>query len=700
MHRGSAPYAAGVLWVGLVVAAFGWAAWVAQRRWVGVSDGPTAVLAAVVIALTAITAVGQLLGAAHLLTGWAVLVATVIVAAGAAVVQRSLPTQDAHGPTTDPPPAVSRLDIAVLAVAVGAVAAQWGAHLGDAYARGMVQADNLWYHGPFAARIVQTGSFESLAPFGYPESRYFPLNTHLLSAMLILPTDSDLLVPLLNHLAAGVALLAAWIIGRRRGVAALSTFAVLVVVSLPLVASTQPGQMYNDVAALALVVAGVALLLPTHAVSTDNSDASRVALLGGPETVIAFLAFGWALSAKLSVAVPVAVLVIGVVVGMLRAGRRRVALAACGGFVATGGVWFVRNLVLAQSPMPYTDLRIGPLGFEQHVPTLGTSLLSTLDDPRRWGSYYVESLDVSFGPLWMAVLAAALVGAVAGVVRSDGLERLTALAALVGMLAFPLMPATGELPFVNNLRYGLTPLVLGLIAGSSLLASHRRATVAVTAVAVVVVVANLASPHRGRVEAWPDQLLWAVAIAALAVVVVTGPMWWPRLIEWVSRPALLVAAVGVLVLVVAAIAAPAAERSYHAGRYDGTDLEDAALYAAVPDDAQVRVDVLNSVETYPFFGSELSNNVAVWNDELASLPAGADGASTCAEVRGWMVDPFGHGIDEGYVVVGQAWLMRPVTSEERAAWFGSDPAVIGVYDDGNEAVYARVGPLAPEACAR
>ena len=46
-------------------------------------------------------------------------------------------------------------------IALGAaafLAAHWATGLQDVWARGMLTFDTLWYHGPFAARIAETGS--------------------------------------------------------------------------------------------------------------------------------------------------------------------------------------------------------------------------------------------------------------------------------------------------------------------------------------------------------------------------------------------------------------------------------------------------------------------------------------------------------------------------------------------------------------
>jgi hypothetical protein len=328
------------------------------------------------------------------------------------------------------------------------------------------------------------------------------------------------------------------------------------------------------------------------------------------------------------------------------------------------------------------------------VPTTGLTLWATLGDLGEWGRYYLDSTVTSFGPLWPVAVAVAVVGSAVACLRARGVQRLTAGAALTGLLLFPFMPTTGELAFVNNLRYGIPALALGLVTTVVAIAPHRRARVAATVIAVAVIVADLTSPHRGRVPAWPAEPGWAVGGALLTVVIVGLVLAWPRLAG--HTPHLGVMAIGsamVVVLVVAVIELPAAERAYLDGRYDDPALEDAALYAAIPDDGPVRVDVLNSLEVYPFFGPSLQNEVAVWNEDLAR-----PGSARCDVVRGWMAGPFAGDIGRGYVIAGRAWLMRLISPDERREWFESDPAVAVVSDDGAEAVYSRTGPLDPSSC--
>src|SRR5205814_1352473 len=125
----------------------------------------------------------------------------------------------------------------------------------------------------------------------------------------------DVMSPLLNIGWGVLAALAAWCIGRSRGAAPLALLGLVVVVGLPALTATQPGQASTDIAGLALLLACTALL-----VEGDGEIAS---------TALAGVAAGLALSTKLTVAVPILVLTIGVVWHSLRSRRPRLAVLWC-----------------------------------------------------------------------------------------------------------------------------------------------------------------------------------------------------------------------------------------------------------------------------------------------------------------------------------------------------------------------------------
>ncbi len=101
----------------------------------------------------------------------------------------------------------------------------------DSFLRGMIAtADTLWYHMPVAARFAQTGWTPWLHySDGNSLTVFFPANCELVHAVGILFVGNDLLSPLVNLFWLGLALLAAWCIGKRYGVAPLALVGVAAV---------------------------------------------------------------------------------------------------------------------------------------------------------------------------------------------------------------------------------------------------------------------------------------------------------------------------------------------------------------------------------------------------------------------------------------------------------------------------------------
>ena len=678
----AADYLAGVLWTVIVGAAHLHAALRVQRALLGRFSVPGRALATAVLALMSLIALGQLLGAVGLLSWWPMLAGSIAIAVVVGGVTKAVATAEfadiegAEGDAARATRAGTPFELLVSVVCVAAVGWQWTTHLADAFSRGMVQADNLWYHGPFTARFLQTGDFGDLGTLGYSESRAYPFNSELLHALMTMPFGRDVLVPVTSHLFAALALGAAWVLGRRWGVAALTVLAATVLLSMPLIASTQPGQMYNDVMAAALLLAAVALLV-------DGG-------LHPPAVGVAGAALGGAIGTKLSVLPVAAPLALGVLMVALVARRRAAATVWFGATAVTGGFWFARNWAVHRSPVPYLDVDVGPLELPGSLePEGGQTLLETLDDLDELGSYYADSVRISLGPLWfLAVLLG--VGACGLVVaRARDWRWIAGLASAVGLATFPVMPITGGLPFVNNLRYGVTPLLLALVLGPSLVAHRRWARLVLTAACGAIIVANLVSDHRGRVPAWPGYHAWG-AFVAVAIVAV---MSWRAVRRTSARPR-----PGREVLAGSAAAAVAAlavggwflQDYYLDHRYVDSGIEEDPLYRPFRSVTNTPVDVLATPMTYPMFGADLSNDVTVWNDFLR---LGAEPLRRpCVTWRGVLEQ------GPGYIAIGDAWLLQDITPTDRARWFGSDASVRSILDTEKFTVYYHGRALDPTTC--
>jgi hypothetical protein len=666
-----------------VVALLGWGAWSLRRAILPEWGGAPARLAEVVIALAVVFGVAQVLGT----FGWfrqdAMFLALIASATAIGVVGNRLST--ARGSTRPrPPPDESqspaervRVPEVVAAVAVAAVVgAQWFMHVGYALATGMTHPDTLWYHAPYAARFVQTGWLTHLSDTGLsdvatPLHSYLPLSGSLAHAIVMLPFDSDFLSVFLNLGWFALALLASWCIGRRGGVAGLTMLAMVVLLGMPTLAGTQPGQASNDVATLALFIAGVALLIEGW---------MRV----GP-TALAGIAVGLGAAIKLTILAPLALLTLGVVVAALRKRRASVALAWCLALVLSGGYWLVRNWIVAGNPVPWSDISLGPISFDAAVKSR-PELIYELDDWTTWDRFILPGLDKAFGSAWPLLVGLALLGAVLGVVAGRHvLERWAGAAALLGFVAFPFIPFSGDLrggAVVFFLRYLAPEMMIGLWLLALVLVRIGGAWRYVLLVALVAIAAvNFAAPHIEDIPAWPSDQVVAGVVGGLAVLSVAAVV---ALRQRVSATGALVGVAVVIVVVGFASGWPLQER-YFENRYDQAGLPHDganALFRAIEDE---RVAVLGTEHFYPFFGLELTNFV--------SAPNGPTRGSEIERCRKWRAVLRDRGFT--YVVVAHDIFAHPPPNE---AWLISDPSVSIARRDPDAVVYRVDGALDPNGC--
>lgn len=579
---------------------------------------------------------------------------------------------DDQAPTAPPgePAAVRRRrPVWEWALAIGpvtVVALQWLAHTGDAIGRGMVHPDTLWYHGPFAARFAQTHDLGSLDGVGYEAARWFPLDGQLVHSLGLLAYERDWLSPLVNLGWLALALLAAWCIGERRraGPAALATASV--VLGAPFLAATQPGQMSTDIGCAALLLAAVAILL--------ESDLQPAPLL------VAGAAVGLALGTKVTVALPVAVLVVAVTaVAFARRGVR----PAAGWLVPAvvlGGFWFARDWVLAGSPLPWFSV---PGLFERvTVDSQGESILAAGDlGATAWDTTYRPGLHQALGPAWPFVLLLVAVGATLVVRRSRPVvERVAGLVVLAGVVGHIATPLTGGISFGFNLRY-LAPTFLVAAALVPLAVppgGRGRAVVAASAAGLVVVGAT--AEHVERTEAWPGATPEAAAVLAAAALATAAAV---VLVRRVPRvPVGAVVAAGLLVAVGAGWPAQAVHED---GRYVASGLPPTdAIPAAMREVRDERVVVFGTLETYPMFGPDLSNEV-----ELGTAPPAGSGTE-CARWRAHLGGRYD-------VVVVSPWGFTLVPGPPPEV-FAGDPAARVLVRDGEHAAYRLDGPLDPTRC--
>ncbi len=666
-------YLLGCATVAVALGALGWGSVRLRAGLLPEWRGTPARLAELVLLLAGLLGAAMVVGSLSGLTGPWVLLAIVVVGGLMGLVGARV-RGERVALAVAPPTGVDGRIAALLAV--GLVSAQWVSHTASAWTTGMLEGDTLWYHASFAARLVQEGRLDILPAVGPEAQSFFPINTQLLHAIAILPFHRDLLSPAVNLLFFAMGLMAAWCIGRARGLGPLCLMAGALVMGLPTLAGTHPGQATNDVACAALVLAAVALVL---------EGGVRIAPVG-----IASVAGGLAIGTKLTVGPAVALLVLGVVVLALRDRRWWTALTACVAVGIASAYWFVRNWVLIDTPLPWLDIRLGPIQLHQTVelPKKG-AITEYLTDTAVWRDLWVPGLEKTLGRLWPLVL----LGIVAGVLlvvapRRSWLERLAGLVAGATAFEYLVTPYTmgfGGALFVDTVRYSAPMLLVGFVLMPLGVCADlwrpglRRALWIVLAVVIVV---NALGPSRPRLAPWAnDAIGWGI-LAGLAVVAAGAPFALDRLPAWPRRP-VAVAAGAVVVVVLVVGAGFLVQRNYLRHRYldVGLALDRADRYLAPG--GRGRVAVVGTLQYYPLFGRDLSNRLVV--------PTPPTGGSEVAQCEAWRREINREQPD--VLVIGSDTFL---TNVAKRAWLVDDPHVRRRADG----VYRVTGPLDPARCAQ
>ena len=169
-----------------------------RRRLLPGWEGAPARLAESVLGVALLTVLLQLLGAFGILVPAVLIVASLAVGLGIyfgvtgaffADTANKAPT---GGPVAPPAPAIPLPQMVLALLAAAFVAAHWATGLQDVWGRGMLTFDTLWYHGPFAARIADTGSVWGMH-FTDPLylNWFYPENSELLHAAGIVLFNRD-----------------------------------------------------------------------------------------------------------------------------------------------------------------------------------------------------------------------------------------------------------------------------------------------------------------------------------------------------------------------------------------------------------------------------------------------------------------------------------------------------------------------------
>ena len=688
----------------VVLGSLATAAVAVRRRVLPDWTGAPARLAEIVTGLALLIGILEVLGAVGLFELGPIVIACAL--AGVAGVRSLAGTQvPRHRHTWDSDRSASLL--AALALLAGAtVIAEWGGLTIQSYDVGIRGFDSLWYHLPWAASFAQTGSVtglrftdvEYLTPF-------YPATAEMLHGLGIVLLGRDTLSPGLNLVWLALTLLAAYCIGRPRGVGAATTIGAALAMATMMMDYSQAGAAANDVVAVFFLLAAVALLM---------TDAERPAVL-----VLAAVAAGLAVGTKLTVLAPALALTVGVIAIAPRGRRLNTAGVWLGPLVLAGGFWYARNLIAVGNPLPWTSaggiLPTPAQPLQQHT---GYSVAHYLTNSHFWSRFAQPALAAGLGRWWWAVLAVAILGPILCLlpgglgrnvdysnVSSQAIVRMLGLTALFSLAAYLITPETAAGPsgdplgFAFNLRYLAPALVLALAVAPLAPALNASPGIRTT---VVVVLAVLLAGTVAQPALWPNShAAGAVAIGVAALLAVALAL--ATLARLTSlRPALAGAAVALVVLAGAAAGYPL-QRHYLRGRYayqpNVSYLAKVwALFRTVHDARVGVVGTFGGFFSYPFYGLDLSNQVTY------VAQRGPNGSFTpivtCARWRSQV-----NADHLKYLITTPArdpWHPSVLAPSPETRWTATDPAATPVFTEralGQPIVVFRLsGPLDVAGC--
>jgi hypothetical protein len=708
-------YLGGVLGLTAVAVPIALGAVRVRRRLLPSWEGAPARLAEAVLAVSLLTVLLQLLGAFGILVPPVLIVVSLVVGLG---LYFGPWLQGESGAGQAPPAPEIPWPQALLAlVAAAFVAAHWATGLQDVWGRGMLTFDTLWYHGPFAARIADTGSvwgMHFIDPLYL--NWFYPQNSELLHAAGIVLFDRDLVSPLVNFGWLGVALLAGWCIGRPYGVAPLSLVAVCIAMDTGPMVPREAGTPATDTVPVALLLAAAAILINAWAIRTKGGEGERTSL-GFPSApplgalFVAGLSMGIALGSKLTISGATAAMAVGVIFLVPPGVRRKAFGVFLAGVAATAGFWFLRNLVHAGNPLPWIR-QIGPIdlpgpnrGLEGRDDFTVAHYILVNPSTGLWRAYFLNPIENLLGPLWFLILGGAAAGAVLASWRPRSRAvRLAGAVTIVAAIAYLFTPLTAAGPeghpqaFGINLRY-LTP---GLALGLALVPLEPRLVpgrLRLPLLAGGLIALFLTSHYSDANVAWKGafaSIPWAALMGILFVGVPVG------LVRLARRGALIAGLAGVVLAL--AIAAVGWERQddYFAHRYTRAEdfrfeLDDAVRWAKPTSDLRIAVaGTSGAYNQYGFYGDDVSNYVQYVGRNLPE--ADFQAIERCPDFRRAVNDG-----DYDYLVTTPALdLNNPSTAETspERGWVRNDPAAQEIVHSGRVSVFRITGELSPAGCGK
>ncbi len=689
-------YLLGIAELALVVGSAAYAAWRLRAGVLGGWTGAPARLVEAVVTVGILTCLAELLGLVGLFSDAPLILCSLAIAAAA---WRFAPARGAGGPAPECPP-IPTLGVLVTLGVVALLVSHWGFETKQSLDGGIANFDSLWYHMPFAADMAQSGSTTGLH---YTDTVFlnwlYPQNSEVLHAIGIVLTGRDTPSLFINFGWLGVALLAAWCIGRPYGRGHLSVAAVAIVLEAHTLVVREPGAAKNDVAAAALLLAAIAIFITARSAwRTEGRDGG---VTGWP-LAAAGLAAGLAAGTKVTVLAGAGALTIAAI-ALAPAGRRRAACAWWFVPLIAGSIfWYVRNLVVSANPIPQVR-SFGPIGLpgpdrlQSGRPDF--TVLHYATDTEVWRDYFKPGLHEAFGSLWPLVILLAVAGAVWAVGWGrDRVVRWSGFVALVALLAYPATPLSAAgadgapVAFGINVRF----VVPALLAGLALLPLARafdapRRQWALLAVLLAVMALTNRSDAVLRVPERGFGILVAVLLVAIPAAI------WFASTRGASR-GVVVGGVVALGVAIVAIGYPV-QRDYLRDRfvtysYAG-DLDPAYRWANDVSDARIGLaGTTSGFLEYGFYGRDLTNRVRYLGEKAAK--GGYDAIPTCAAFRRAVNEA-----DLDYLVTSPflnfIHVGHPLFSPE-AGWLRGSDAVRPVLRSGKVTVWRVTGELDPAGC--
>ena len=722
---GASSFIASSLELAAILAALAFGAFSARALLLPGWRGAPARLVELVLAASALVIVSELIGVVGLYTEAAVVVALIAVGVAGGLVARAVAAGRPLSPAPTPPaPPSSRIAVAGAIVAVAALAAAWAVPTLTSAGGGMIRSDTLWYHMPLAARWAQTSH---IGPIFFFDPIYFasfyPANSELFHGLGILVYGRDLVSPLVNDWWLAISLLAAWCIGRPYGVAPQAMIGAAVALGAGMLVGYEPGEALNDITGVAFTLAAAAILVNASAGAAAAGNPSAPLVASAPHAppaprearrervrrpplsaiVLAALATGLAAGVKLSYLPVAAVLTVGVIAVARPGMRGRTALAWLVPLAATGGFWYLRNLIVVGNPIPYIH-RIGPVTLPGPVRDFslrpGYSVSHYWNDTSVWSHWFFPGLHATLGLLWPVVLAG-LVAVSLYTLARGGEPILRVLAAVTGVTAIaylftPLTAAGVEgqpIAFTWNLRYLAPALAVGFAVVPCLpplraTPGRRMAVGAGLAVLVVFALGSLRQWHVGHLKG---------ATAAGVIVLVLGVGLWLsasrlsrlRPIAWLGL------AVAVAVAVV--VAGYAYQRHYLDRRYadtgTGQDLNRTLAWVRDIRGARIALGGIRGVFTqYAFYGDALSNRVQWLGRRVAD-----DGYARIGTCGAWR-----RAVNSGHfdvvITTFDPYLPGSLRNSPEGRWTESDPNARLILRQGPVRAFRIAGRLDPAGC--